>query len=136
MNYIRYAFVAIILILAVTVALANSQPVTLALWPDTVTAFTGFGYSVTLPLFVVVGGGVGLGLVLGLIWEWMRERSYRAELARLRRELAAARASQGAAQPQAGSQAVAVPGAGRQGRAGKSPEDEVLAILDEDQARR
>ncbi|MCC5988372.1 MAG: DUF1049 domain-containing protein [Pararhodobacter sp.] len=132
MNYIRYGFVAIVLILAVTVALANSQLVTLALWPDTVTAFTGFGYSVTLPLFVLVGGGVGLGLVLGLIWEWMRERAYRAELARLRRELATARAAQGAAQ----SQAVAVPGAGRTGRARKTPEDEVLAILDEDQARR
>ena len=132
MNYIRYAFVAIILILAVTVALANSQAVTLALWPDTVTAFTGFGYSVTLPLFLVVGAGVGLGLVLGLIWEWMRERSYRAELARLRRELATARAGHNAAQ------APAVPGAGagRPGKAGKTPQDEVLAILDEDQTRR
>ena len=51
MKYIRYALLALVLLLCVTLALANRAPVTLALWPDTVTAFLGFGYSVTLPLF-------------------------------------------------------------------------------------
>lgn len=126
-TYIRYALAAIILLLAVTVALANNQPVTLALWPDTVSAFTGFGYSVTLPLFVVVGAAVGLGLVLGLIWEWMRERSHRAEAARLRRELAQLRTGQGGAQP-------ALPAVGRGAR--KSAQQDVLDILEEQQPAR
>lgn len=128
LNYIRYAFLALILLLAVTVALANSQLVTLALWPDTVSAFIGFGYSVTLPLFVVVGAAVGLGLVLGLIWEWMRERSHRAELARLRRELAQAQAGQASAQAQ-------VPAATARA-ARRPPQDEVLEILEEDRQAR
>lgn len=127
MTYIRYALAAIILLLAVTVALANNQPVTLALWPDTVSAFTGFGYSVTLPLFVIVGAAVGLGLMLGLVWEWMRERSYRAEAARLRREVAQLRAGQAGAQP------VLPVGSNR---ARKSPREEVLEILEEKQPAR
>ena len=60
MKYLRYALLAIVLLLCVTVALANHDPVTLALWPDTVTAFVGFGYTITLPLFLIVGGAAGL----------------------------------------------------------------------------
>lgn len=87
MRYLRYAGLTILLGLAVTVALANRAPVTLALWPEGVTALLGFGPAITLPLFVVVVGAVGLGLLLGLIWEWLRERGLRAEAARNRREL-------------------------------------------------
>jgi hypothetical protein len=50
---------------------------------------------VDLPLFLVVVGSGGLGLLLGLLWEWIREIPERAqaratarELDRLRRELA------------------------------------------------
>ena len=95
MKYIRYALLALVLVLCVTVALANRAPVTLALWPDTVSAFLGFGYSVTLPLFVIVGGAAGLGLVFGLVWEWLREHKHRRtasvkarEVSRLEQEVA------------------------------------------------
>jgi len=116
MKYIRYALLALVLLFCVTLALANRAPVTLALWPDTMTAFLGFGYSVTLPLFAIVGGAIGLGLVLGLIWEWAREHTQRAEAAKLRREVTALRDSHPApAQVTAPSQ----------------PRDQVLAILDE-----
>lgn len=107
---------AIVLVLCVTVALANRDAVTLAVWPDTVTAFLGFGYSVTLPLFVLVGGSVGLGLVLGLVWEWLREHGQRAEAAALRREVAQLRAV-----------APVLPAPTPQSK----PKDQVLAILDE-----
>ena len=116
MKYIRYALLALVLLFSVTLALANRAPVTLALWPDTVTTFLGFGYSATLPLFAVVVGAIGLGLVLGLIWEWVREHNHRAEAARLRREVTALRethpAPMQAAKP-------------------SQPRDQVLAILDE-----
>lgn len=87
MRYLRYGLLAVVLLLAVTVALANREPVTLALWPASVSAILGFGYGVTMPLFVAVVGALGLGLVLGLAWEWLRERGIRAEAARTRREL-------------------------------------------------
>jgi len=121
MTYIRYAFLALVLVLAVTLALANRALVTLALWPDTVSAIVGGSYSLTLPLFVVVGGAVGLGIVLGLVWEWLRERGQRAEAARAKRELERMRASQG------------VPA---DAPAAKPRRDDVLAILEEPPARR
>jgi len=117
MKYIRFAFLAAVLLLCVTLALANRSAVTLALWPDTVTAFLGFGYSLTLPLFVIVGGAAGLGLVLGLVWEWLREHAQRAEAANLRREVSQLRTGAAAAP------AVTTPKA--------KPRDQVLAILDE-----
>lgn len=121
MTYIRYAFLALVLMLAVTMALANREAVTLTLWPDTVTAIVGVGYSLTLPLFVVVGGAVGLGLLMGLVWEWLRERGQRVEAARAKRELERIRAAQGVP-----ANAPAV----------KPKRDEVLAILDEPPAQR
>jgi len=116
MTYLRYAFLAIILVIALTLALANRALVTLALWPETVAAFVGTSFTLTLPLFVVIGGAVGLGLVLGLIWEWLRERGYRVEAARCRRELEKLRAAQGVP-----ADAPSV----------KPRRDEVLAILEE-----
>lgn len=120
MTYLRYAFLAIILVIALMLTLANRGAVTLALWPETVAAMVGASYSLTLPLFVVVGGAVGLGLVMGLIWEWLRERGYRAEAARCRRELEQLRAAQGVP-----AHAPAV----------QQRRDEVLAILDEPSGR-
>lgn len=128
MRLIRYAFLIVVLVLAVTLALANNAPVTLAAWPDTVTAFVGFGFTITLPLFVVVGGAAGLGLFLGLIWEWLRERAYRAEAARLRRELEALQKARDGDRPSAGASLPA-----RSGKAAR--QDDVLAILDEAPAR-
>lgn len=124
MKIIRTLFLVVVLLLCVTVALANRGPVTLALWPDTVTAFLGFGFSVTLPLFVVVGGAAALGLVLGLIWEWLRERGQRVEGARARRELDKLRASV----PPGESNGVKA--------AGNTPRDQVLAILETSDAAR
>jgi hypothetical protein len=115
MSYIRYALLAIVLLFAVTVALANRAPVTLALWPDSVTAILGFGFAVTLPLFVVVVGALGLGLLLGLIWEWLRERGIRVRAARLQRELAELRGPDNRrTQPPAAS----------------GPGDDILALVD------
>lgn len=120
MTYLRYAFLAIILVIALMLTLANRGMVTLALWPETVAAFIGASYTLTLPLFVVVGGAMGLGLILGLVWEWLRERGYRAEAARTRRELEKLRAAQGVP-----ANAPAV----------KPRRDEVLAILEEPSSR-
>jgi uncharacterized integral membrane protein len=117
MTYLRYALLAIVLLLAVTVAMANRAPVTLALWPDSVTSILGFGYAVTLPLFVVVVGAVGLGLLMGLVWEWLRERGIRAEAARTRRELDQIRARERAMTPTASAPPPA-------------PQDEILALVD------
>lgn len=97
MRYIKYAFLAVIAVAFVTMALANRDMITLAILPDPLVALTGFDFSVTLPLFVIVGVSVLVGLLLGFVWEWLRERSYRAQASSARREAEALRAELGRA---------------------------------------
>jgi lipopolysaccharide assembly protein A len=86
MRYIRYAFLAIIGICLLVVALANRAPVTLRLFPDEIAAFAGVAPEITLPLFIVILGGIVLGLLIGFVWEWLREYRYRSVAASERRE--------------------------------------------------
>jgi MFS family permease len=72
-----------------------------------------------LPLFLVIFGGIIVGVLIGFVWEWFREHGHRAnanqkgrEVARLERELAVLKDS------------TSVP-----------PKDEVLALLDAPRAR-
>lgn len=84
MRYIRYAILAVIAACLITLALANRAPVTLNLLPEDLSLMLGFGRSVTLPLFIVIFGGVLVGVLLGFVWEWLREHKYRAEASRER----------------------------------------------------
>ena len=66
-----------------------------------------------MPLFLVIFGGIGAGLLIGFFWEWARESKHRTtastkarEVARLEREVTKLRSSQA------------------------GPEDEVLALLE------
>ncbi|MEO9782635.1 MAG: LapA family protein [Sedimentitalea sp.] len=79
MRYIRYAFLATLGVLLISVSLANRGFVTLKLMPNAVAELVGFNMSVSLPLFVVVLGGIVAGLVIGFFWEWMREYKHRRE---------------------------------------------------------
>ena len=86
MSYIRYAFLAVVAAAFVTLALANRTMTTVAMLPDTLADLAGFNPTLTLPLFAIIGGSVVVGLLLGFVWEWIRERSYRAEATRARTE--------------------------------------------------
>jgi uncharacterized integral membrane protein len=90
--YLRYAVLTILAVVFITLALANRMLVTVQLLPETLAALLGFNLGFTLPLFMVLGGAIALGLMLGFVWEWLREHSYRAEAARARREADALRA--------------------------------------------
>ena len=114
MRYLRYAFLAMLGIVLISISLANREPVTLRLAPEEMAGLLGLEWAISLPLFVVVLGGVVAGLVIGFVWEWLREYKHRRdasirsrEVERLEREVTRLR--------------------GERNR-GK---DEVLAILDE-----
>lgn len=77
MRYIRYAFLAALGIILVSVSLANRQMVELKLMPDALAELLGFNFSASLPLFLVVLGGVVAGLIIGFLWEWLREHKHR-----------------------------------------------------------
>ncbi|WP_171117412.1 MULTISPECIES: lipopolysaccharide assembly protein LapA domain-containing protein [Ruegeria] len=77
MRYLRYAFLAALGIILISVSLANVQSVELKLMPDALAELLGFNLSASLPLFLVVLGGVAAGLVIGFLWEWLREHKHR-----------------------------------------------------------
>lgn len=85
MRYIRYAFLAALAACLVTVALANSAPVALNLLPEAVALLVGINATITLPLFLVIFAAIVVGLLIGFVWEWLREHKHRAEAARERR---------------------------------------------------
>ena len=79
MRLIRYLVLAIIAITLIFVAMANTGPVELNMVPDAFKRFVPFAGSITLPLFVVLMGCVAAGLLIGFIWEWLREMKIRSE---------------------------------------------------------
>lgn len=88
MRYLRYLFLAVLGICLITVALANRQIVTLRLLPEDMAAFSGISWELRLPLFAVVFLGIVAGLLIGFVWEWLREARLRAEAGRVKREAA------------------------------------------------
>ena len=114
MRYIRYAFLATLAFVLVSVALANRGMVTLQLLPSGLAEMVGMNQSVDLPLFIVIFGGIISGLLIGFFWEWLREHKHRAaaakgqvEVKKLERELRRTKAER------------------------DKDKDEVLALLDE-----
>lgn len=115
MKTIRYAFWAIVGLCLILVGLANRGMVTLRAMPEPMADLLGVSPDISLPLFVVIFIGVGAGLLIGFLWEWVREHRMRAdarvkgrEVQNLRREVEKLR---GAA-------------------AGAKSDDDVLALLE------
>lgn len=77
MSYVRYAFLGCLGIALISVSLANRDMVTLELMPEAFAGLLGFNFAISLPLFVVVLGGIAAGLILGFVWEWLREYKHR-----------------------------------------------------------
>jgi uncharacterized integral membrane protein len=84
---IRYLFLGIVGVLLVTVAMANRDPVTLRLLPEAFAEFFGLSFRAELPLYLVIYGGIVSGLLIGFVWEWIREHRMRAEAERAKREV-------------------------------------------------
>lgn len=94
-RYIRYFILVLVGLGLLLMAMANRATVPLKFLPDDLAAFTGMTWAVELPLYLVIFGGLLAGLVLGFVWEWLRERQHRKaarvktrEVSRLERELA------------------------------------------------
>ena len=87
MRYVRYACIAIFAVALIAVALANRAMVSLKLLPTEVAGWFALNPSIELPLFLVILGGILAGLLVGFVWEWIREYGERAEAARVAREM-------------------------------------------------
>ena len=87
MRYIRYAFLAAIAIVLIVVALANRDMVTLNLLPADMAGYVGQNFSYQLPQFVIIFLAIVVGLLIGFVWEWLREYKIRAQVGRKDREV-------------------------------------------------
>ncbi|MEM8824879.1 MAG: LapA family protein [Pseudomonadota bacterium] len=79
MSFLRIVFLGLLAFVLLVVALANRAPVTLRLLPEELATYLGLRFDVTLPLFLVIFLAIGVGLMIGFIWEWLREHRHRAE---------------------------------------------------------
>ncbi|PZR00613.1 MAG: DUF1049 domain-containing protein [Cereibacter sphaeroides] len=93
-RYLRYLLLALIAIALLTMALANRDMVTVRALPADMGLFAGFTWSMQVPMFIVMFGGIVAGLLVGFFWEWARETKHRSaasnrsrEVARLEREV-------------------------------------------------
>ncbi|WP_317055397.1 DUF1049 domain-containing protein [Roseovarius rhodophyticola] len=114
MRYIRYASIATFGLALVLIALANRQMVELQVLPNELAGLAALNPTYQVPLFVVIFGGILAGLIVGFIWEWIREAGERAAAARQAREMASLRA-----------EVARLKGEKHEGK------DEVLALLDQ-----
>jgi uncharacterized integral membrane protein len=87
MRYIRYAFLGALGAALISVALANRDVVTLTLLPEALSDLAGLNHSIELPLFLVILGAIVVGLLIGFVWEWMREHRMRSDKTKAEREL-------------------------------------------------
>jgi uncharacterized integral membrane protein len=88
MRSLKLGLLVLLGLCLLTVALANRGPVTLRLLPADLEALLGWSWAREVPLFVVLFGGAVVGLLIGIVWEWLREHRQRAEAAEMRRTLA------------------------------------------------
>ena len=89
MRYIRYGFMAILGVALVAVAFGNRGSVTLRLVPEELASLFSFSWSIELPLFIVVFASIIFGLIIGFIWEWIREAALRGEANRHKHQVGA-----------------------------------------------
>ena len=94
-RYLRYLIIGLLGLSLLIVALANRAPVEVRLLPGDLAALTGLTWAVQLPLFLVIFAGIVAGVLIGFVWEWLRETKHRTsastrarEVTRLQRELA------------------------------------------------
>jgi|TARA_B100000768_G_scaffold178016_1_gene193089 putative membrane protein len=77
MRYLRYLVFGSIAVGLVIVALANRGEVSLTLMPLVLGDLIGFNLQLQIPLFTVIFLGVMAGLLIGFVWEWLREMKHR-----------------------------------------------------------
>jgi uncharacterized integral membrane protein len=79
LRYLKYLFLIVVALVLVMMAFANREMVLLEVIPEAFTPWIGVQYAIELPLFLVVLGSVVVGLLVGFVWEWLREYRHRAE---------------------------------------------------------
>lgn len=119
MRAIRVLFVVVLAAILILVATANREIITVSLLPEGLAPFAGGQWALSMPAFVAQFLAMVFGVIVGLIWEWLREARLRAESSRRAHHLAQLQREVGDLR-----------------RTHAAPKDEVLAILDDAKPRK
>ena len=87
MRLMRTLFLFCLATLLILLSLANSEKVTLYLLPENLMALFEIEIAVNTPLFLVFFSGIFIGLVIGFVWEWLREYKFRVEASNYQKRL-------------------------------------------------
>ena len=79
LRMLKYLFLIMVAVALVLMAMANRETVVVEMVPEALAGWFGVQYSVELPLFLVILGGVTVGILVGFVWEWLREHRHRAD---------------------------------------------------------
>ena len=79
LRYLKYLFLIVVALVLVLMAFANREMVLLEVIPENLAPWIGVQYAIEMPLFAVVLGSVMVGILVGFVWEWLREHRHRAE---------------------------------------------------------
>ena len=115
LRLMKILFLCVVAAALVLLFFANNEPVTLHLLPDGIAEALGLQNEYTTSLFFVVVAALILGIVVGFVWEWLREYRYRSEAKTQKRK--ANQLSQEVAQ--------------MKGRTSDSQDDDILALVDD-----
>ena len=87
MRLIRTLFLFFLALLLILLSLANSEKVTLYFLPENLTGLFEVEIALNIPLFLVFFSGIFIGLVIGFVWEWLREHKFRVEASNYQKRL-------------------------------------------------
>ena len=118
---VKLSFILSVAVVMIFLAIANRDPVVINLLPADLALWLRMDLSVSLPLFLIIFGAITAGLVLGFVWEWLREHRHRADASRAKRD--ATRLSR---------ELEALRGEAR----AKDGQDEILALLEDNKPLR
>ena len=79
MRLVRTLFLIFLAIILVVISIANSENVSLYLLPTDLSSLMGNSISINIPLFFVFFSVIFFGLIVGFVWEWLREHKFRVE---------------------------------------------------------
>ena len=79
MRLLRTLFLIFLAIILVVISIANNETVSLYLLPTDLSSLMGTYISINIPLFLVFFSGIFIGLIIGFVWEWLREYKFRVE---------------------------------------------------------
>ena len=87
MRLIRSLFLFCLATLLFLLSLANNGKVTLYFMPENLSSFLGIKIAFSIPLFLVFFSGIFIGIILGFLWEWLREYKFRVEANKYQKRL-------------------------------------------------